>query len=218
MNHQPALCAAIKTSGASCHMNALKGGRYCFYHQRDRQRTRLNTQAARQAMYDQENPSPYAPKPRPIDAAQADLALRLNLPSFDDALAVQTALTAVFRASFSGQLTPKQANSLLYNCQLAMANLKHIAAEFEAAKNDDRAATIDSEPIYSFDGSGDREIPDEQRQQDNYSERVDPAVRKLEDVHRPLTDLEREDAARFKIRDEQRARDGYNQRDEELAS
>jgi hypothetical protein len=202
MNTQPALCAAIKTSGASCHMNALKGGRFCYYHQRDRQRSRLNIQNARQAAYDQDNPSPYAAPPKAIDASLTDLAVGLKLPALDDALAIQVTLTAILRASFSGQLTPKQANSFLYNCQLALMNLKNIAAEFEAAQADDCAATVDSEPIYAFDGFGDREIPDEQRQQDNYSERVNPAVRKLEDVPRQRSDSEREAAAHFKKRDE----------------
>jgi hypothetical protein len=98
------LCDHVHANGAFCMSPALRRDRFCYFHLRDRQRRQLLRRLS----------------PPDSDAATFDA---LDLPVFEDANAIQVAVTAVFRALGARRIKPRRAALLLYALQIAHANL-----------------------------------------------------------------------------------------------
>lgn len=101
------LCDHVHANGAFCMSPALRRDRFCYFHLRDRQRRQLLRRFS----------------PPGSDAATFDA---LDLPVFEDANAIQVAVTAVFRALGARRIKPRRAALLLYALQIAHANLRGV--------------------------------------------------------------------------------------------
>ena len=101
---QVPLCDHVHANGAFCSSPALRRERFCYFHLRDHQRRQLLRRLS----------------PPDSDAATFDA---LDLPVFEDANAIQVAVTAVFRTLAARRIKPRRAALLLYALQIAHANL-----------------------------------------------------------------------------------------------
>jgi len=96
-------CHHIKTSGVQCGSPALRGRRYCHYHQRAR--------------------------PIMVNFASQDNPILFALPIFEDAHAIQFTLRNVAHHLLEGFISEKKAGLMLYALQIASANLRNLKAE-----------------------------------------------------------------------------------------
>jgi hypothetical protein len=166
------LCSFVRSNGALCAMNALEDARFCFYHQRARQRARILRNASDERIGDHAHGrAPVDAKAAPFDEKLAQLFQQLQLGSLDDAISIQAAIFAISNAMTSQHISEKLGGKLLYACQLAMTNLKNVQAELKAAENLGTAKE-DTEPIYTWDMQLDKEVPEAQRERDKYFARL----------------------------------------------
>ncbi len=99
-------CQHIKVNGVQCGSPSLKNKKFCFFHEKSRQR--------RFAM--------SANRPRCWHLA-------LELPLLEDANSIQVALMQVMRLLLSRRIEHKTAALLLYALQTASSNLRHTKFE-----------------------------------------------------------------------------------------
>ncbi len=90
------LCARVKTNGVRCNNPALRGERYCYFHNRTIGR-----------------------------AARVD-RMQHPMPLLEDANAIQVAIGRVIDGVLDGGLDTKKASVLLYALQTASLNLKQM--------------------------------------------------------------------------------------------
>lgn len=148
------LCAHTYPNGHLCESPALRNERLCYYHKRDHdRRARLdqnldhrrsliasgNTYELNQVLRDGKTV---------FDDNCAELFQDLQAPSLDNGNAIQTQLSTVFYAIATQQVSPRAAALMLYNLQIASANLKNTRPP-----DHDRArkAEEDSRPIPAFE-------------------------------------------------------------------
>src|SRR5271168_2652014 len=113
-------CRHIFTSGKKCQSPALKEQPFCYFHSNTRKQPRpANT--------------PYDPYIDPKDTT-------LDLPSLEEADAIQLALSDVILALAANRIDPRRARILIYGLQVASQNNRHRAAI--AAKEEAPAQTV----------------------------------------------------------------------------
>ncbi len=113
-------CRHIFTSGKKCQSPALKEQPFCYFHSNTRKQPRpANT--------------PYDPYIDPKETT-------LDLPSLEDADAIQLALSDVILALAANRIDPRRARILIYGLQIASQNNRHRAAM--AAKEETPEQTV----------------------------------------------------------------------------
>src|SRR5271168_3326995 len=121
-------CRHIFTSGKKCQSPALKEQPFCYFHSNTRKQPRpANT--------------PYDPYIDPKDTT-------LDLPSLEEADAIQLALSDVILALAANRIDPRRARILIYGLQVASQNNRHRAAiaAKEEAPAQKRSRSRDAHP------------------------------------------------------------------------
>src|SRR3954465_5078022 len=113
-------CSHAAANGVICKSSALKNNDLCFYHNRDRQRGVVFKQA-RQLKLSKD----FADYPAKQEQLNPEILEALELPSFDDAAAIQVALSNIAHAIMSGHIATKRAGLVLYALQIAAMNIKN---------------------------------------------------------------------------------------------
>ena len=129
-------CDHVRADGSVCMSPALNGGRFCYYHTRDRQRRRNLRHAA-----DLQSSPAY----QSLHAEQLSAALMrsLELPDLEDATAVQVSLSSIIRALAYGHLEPRRAALMIRALRAAVMNLRNLPKPAEASE----VTLSDDEPI-----------------------------------------------------------------------
>jgi hypothetical protein len=97
-------CQHIKTNGTQCGAPALKGAKFCYYHQESR--------------------------PERVKVKGADgKAMAVLVPVFEDANSIQTMVRRVAILLLEDKIDGKKAGQLLYALQIASANLRQMRDE-----------------------------------------------------------------------------------------
>ena len=130
-------CQHIKTHGAMCESPALKGSRFCYFHHRDRER-QSNFRQARDVKTHRRKGAFTE------DDLNAEILESLQLPLFEDANAIQVALSNVARAIAGNHIAERRAALLLYSLQIAVSNVNNVHLRLF---NSDRLALADPHPI-----------------------------------------------------------------------
>ena len=130
-------CQHIKTHGAMCESPALKGSRFCYFHQRDLER-QSNLRQARELKLSRRNAHFTE------DDLNAEILESLQLPLFEDANAIQVALSNVARAIAGHHIAERRAALLLYSLQIAVSNVGNLRLKLW---NTDTVALADPDPI-----------------------------------------------------------------------
>ena len=130
-------CQHIKTHGAMCESPALKGSRFCYFHQRDLER-QPNLRQAREVKNSRRNGRFTE------DDLNAEILESLQLPLFEDANAIQVALSNVARAIAGNHIAERRAALLLYSLQIAVTNVSNLRLKLF---NSDCIALADPTPI-----------------------------------------------------------------------
>ena len=128
-------CNHVRTNGAVCQSPALKGGLFCYFHQRDRQRLE-NLRQARTVKLSTRVPG--------RDDMDGEILESLALPVLEDAAAIQVATSNVLRALGAGHIRPRRAGLLLYGLHIAAMNLQRVRLNLY---DTDAIAATDPEPI-----------------------------------------------------------------------
>ncbi len=128
-------CNHVRTAGTLCQSPALKGGQYCYFHQRDRQR-QDNLRQARTVKLSTKTPD--------RDDMDAEILESLAMPILEDANAIQVAMTAVLRAFAGNHIHPRRAGILVYGLAVAASNLPRLRLNLYES---DPVAAADPEPI-----------------------------------------------------------------------
>ncbi len=128
-------CNHVRTNGSVCQSPTLKGGLYCYFHQRDRQRLD-NLRQARTVKLSTKAPD--------RDDMDGEILESLAIPVLEDAAAIQVATTAVLRAFGANHIRPRRAGLLLYGLQIAALNLQRVRLNLYES---DTVASADPEPI-----------------------------------------------------------------------
>src|SRR5947209_19171636 len=132
-------CDQVSATGLICQSPALKKNHLCYYHNRDR---------ARQVVFDQARQlklsKDFADYPEKQELLNPEILEALELPSFDDAAAIQVALSNIAHAVMSGHIATKRAGLVLYALQIAAMNIKNAKM---APYNCDQIAEEDTHPI-----------------------------------------------------------------------
>ena len=128
-------CNHVHTNGSVCQSPALKGGLYCYFHQRDRQRLD-NLRQARTVKLSTKVPA--------RDDMDAEILESLALPVLEDAAAIQVAASALIRAVTSNHISERRAGLALYGLQIAAMNLPRVRLRLF---DTDAIAANDPEPI-----------------------------------------------------------------------
>ena len=132
-------CTEVAANGAICQSPALRNNDRCFYHHRDQLR-KVVFQQARQLKLSKD----FADYPAKQEELNPEIMEALELPSLDDAAAIQVALTNVTRAVMSGHIDTKRAGLVLYALQIAAMNLRDAKLKPYAS---DSVTTEDADPI-----------------------------------------------------------------------
>lgn len=130
-----ATCNHVRTNGTVCGSVALRGGRYCYFHLRDRQRLD-NLRQARIVKLSTKAPG--------RDDMDAEILESLQLPALEDANAIQVALTSVLRAFAANHIRPRRAGILVYGLAIAAQNLPRLRLNLYES---DAVSAVDPEPI-----------------------------------------------------------------------
>ena len=130
-------CDHAKTSGTMCESPALKGSRFCYFHQRDLQR-QSNFRQARDIKTHRRNGHFTE------DDLNAEILESLQLPLFEDANAIQVALSNLARAIAGNHIAERRAALLLYSLQIAVSNVGNLRLKLF---DFDRVALADPHPI-----------------------------------------------------------------------
>lgn len=128
-------CNHVRTNGSVCQSPALKGGLFCYFHQRDRQRLE-NLRQARTVKLSTRVPG--------RDDMDGEILESLALPVLEVAAAIQVATSNVLRALGAGHLRPRRAGLLLYGLHIAAMNLQRVRLNLY---DTDAIAATDPEPI-----------------------------------------------------------------------
>jgi hypothetical protein len=96
------ICAQRKTDGDPCQSPALRGERFCHYHQ----------VMGKPAINIDNGPSGHT-----------------YLPLFEDAVSIQSGISDVCEMMLHRRIEPKEASILLYAMQVASTNMAHINGE-----------------------------------------------------------------------------------------
>jgi hypothetical protein len=128
-------CNHVRTNGTVCQSPVLKGGLYCYFHQRDRQRLD-NLRQARTVKLSTKVPG--------RDDMDGEILESLAIPVLEDAAAIQVATSAVLRAFGAGHIRPRRAGLLLYGLHIAAMNLQRVRLNLY---DTDAVAASDPEPI-----------------------------------------------------------------------
>jgi hypothetical protein len=148
---EQATCNHIKTNGSICKAVALQDEDYCYFHHRERQRLyRLSatcesiqrTVAAERLM--------KFPRTKEMQIMYADECAAtmnaLQLPTLEDAEAIQVVLTSVVRALATQQIDFRAAGLMLYAVQIASGNLRRLRTVPDSQFNE--IALNDPEPLF----------------------------------------------------------------------
>lgn len=137
-------CRQINADGSVCHQAALRGRKYCYYHQRDRHRLRKLRSL------------PDVPEVRQFALDE------LDLPLPDDAVAIQVYLGNLIRAYQIGAISDEKAGKLAYMIQIAVTNLPNVSAHHSPRSEAAEVQVLtDPEPIISEDGFDEKELEEE---------------------------------------------------------
>jgi hypothetical protein len=128
-------CNHVRTNGTVCQSPALKGGLYCYFHHRDRQRME-NLRQARTVKLSTKVPG--------RDDIDAEILESLALPVLEDAAAIQVAASILIKAVTSGHITERRAGLALFGLQIAALNLPRVRLNLYET---DAVAATDPEPI-----------------------------------------------------------------------
>ena len=104
-SYEAARCRHIKVSGTQCGSPALRGKKFCFFHQQDRQ--------AKVECYS--------------DLPEA--TGEISFPYFEDAHSVQMVIRQVVQMILQKRIERKTAGLILYALQIASSNLKRLELE-----------------------------------------------------------------------------------------
>lgn len=116
-------CSFVKTDGTLCQCPALTGQDFCYHHNRARLRQR-NLRQARALKRD---------VPATMDDVNARILESLQIPCFDDAASIQTALSILVQAVIANHISLRRAGLVLYALHTAAANLKAVRGDAAAA-------------------------------------------------------------------------------------
>ena len=130
-------CQHIKTHGAMCESPALKGSRFCYFHQRDLER-QSNLRQAREVKNSRRNGHFTE------DDLNAEILESLQLPLYEDANAIQVALSNLARAIAGHHIAERRAALLLSSLQIAVSNVGNLRLKLW---NTDPVALSDPNPI-----------------------------------------------------------------------
>src|SRR3954465_3794419 len=117
-NYKP--CTQILSNGSVCASPALQSNDLCSHHNRAQQRPGVFKQA-RQLKLSKD----FADYPAKQEQLNPEILEALELPSFDDAAAIQVALSNIAHAIMSGHIATKRAGLVLYALQIAAMNIKN---------------------------------------------------------------------------------------------
>jgi len=151
-------CEHIKTNGSPCGCPAMHNVRFCYFHQRERGRTRNIVRAfeARRAYFRKhvttEKITALTGSSNLHDTFTDNLFASLDLPPFEDATSIQQSLALVFRAIATGQLTGPRSSHMLGILRLAIRNQGQFQLEQDKRK---QVSTIDEQPIVALENNGD---------------------------------------------------------------
>lgn len=128
-------CDHIKTNGAVCGAQRLRGCNFCYWHHKARVRLR-------------KHPG------RPSQEATG-----IVLPLLEDANSIQIALQQITQAVLDGRLDNKRAGLILYSLQLALTNVHRLEPDpSESIDNDTVLVELDSEELSGFNDAFDDQI------------------------------------------------------------
>ena len=104
-------CTHIFADGHVCGSPALRGDMFCYYHSRDRQRTRILRRRVKK-----------------LRSAEADLQTiaSLNLPTPDNPVATQVCIAGILQAMMSGVIAGTLGGRLLYGLHMAKCNYREV--------------------------------------------------------------------------------------------
>jgi hypothetical protein len=103
------LCRHIKVNGIQCQSPALTGNDFCYFHCEERKRRSVIREASAKRRYEKDG---------------STLVLdQLDLPSLEDANAIQVTIGALLRALAANQISNKKAGLVLYGLQIATCNI-----------------------------------------------------------------------------------------------
>jgi hypothetical protein len=92
-------CEQRKANGDPCNSPAMKGKRFCNYHEK------------------------MGPSPVNIDNAESNPSSHVYLPQLEDAASIQSAISEVCELMLHRRIEPKEASALFYAMQVASSNL-----------------------------------------------------------------------------------------------
>jgi hypothetical protein len=146
-------CRQLNADGILCGSPALKGERYCYYHQRDRQRRKVLD----------------SPRMRRIHRLTPDVLKALDLPPMDDQASIRVCINTLMRGILAGLVDKQQAGQVLYLIQLATIN----NAIDSTPTSNHLVAITDPEPI---------EVPISEHPADEMPQEPEPEPKPLEAV------------------------------------
>jgi hypothetical protein len=155
-----ATCHYVLADGRICQSPALRKQLFCYYHSRQRDRSR-NIAASARRRQSQSN----AQSLPDLDVA---VITSLNLPTPDDPVAIQVCIAGILQAMMTGALSGALGGRLLYGLHLAKCNYREVDAFNERHRNTafaaDHADTIsvaatDPEPIPPLEDSSGYSTP-----------------------------------------------------------
>lgn len=161
-----AICAHIKDDGIRCGTPAVKGRNFCYYH------CRVHHPGARMATRQYRSPVP------------------------DSVTSLQVALAHTMQALATGDLKPKEANSMLYSVNLA-TNLLRLAKPLTEAEEQQVVTEIPEPMQQVLTSSDETEVPHERMQAVQV---LDKEIRRLRSYLLSADDMRRyqQDLASFK--------------------
>ena len=163
-------CSYIIADGHVCGSPAIRGTLFCYYHSRDRQRTRI---LRRRGL-----------KKRTPDADTRLLAT-LNLPTPDNPVATQVCIAGILQAMMAGAISAPLGGRLLYGLHMAKCNYREVDAFRKRYLDSDipyrvvPIAATDPEPIVDLDAA-----PEEQQAEVSELQHYAKAL-KVESFERP---------------------------------
>jgi hypothetical protein len=174
-------CRQVLADGRICQSPALRKQLFCYYHSRQRDRSRNIAASARRR------------KSQSLPDLDIAVITSLNLPTPDDPVAIQVCIAGILQAMMTGALSGPLGGRLLYGLHLAKCNYREVDAFKDRHRpNAGLAETIpvaasDPEPIPPLD-----EAAKDEAELDRYS-----ALLEIDEIPLPDTEEDSRDDCRY---------------------
>ena len=182
-----ATCHHVLADGRICQSPALRKQLFCYYHSRQRDRSRNIAASARRR------------KSQSLPDLDIAVITSLNLPTPDDPVAIQVCLAGILQAMMTGALSGALGGRLLYGLHLAKCNYREVDAFKDRHRPDPGlaesipVAATDPEPIPPLEDDSGYSTPSGV---DSRSEEY-AALLEIDEIPLPDTDEESRDDCRY---------------------